>query len=285
MTDQRDVKVFISWSGDLAKAVAVALREWLPLLFDRVSPWVSDTDISAGQRGLAQIEAELADTRFGLVIVTAENQDAPWLNFEAGALSKTVAEIAEHRVVPLLVDLPSAAALTGPLVQFQAKMAKRDGIRDVVQSLAAVAGIHETTVNKRFDAYWAQLETEIEREKAAIRPGAASEPEPRAEGDVLDEILLHVRSLRSDLEGSLRHEPAPTTIQRRKHEFQKFVTDLAAAHEMEVWKIVGDPFGNRTVTLSAKGAYTTEAEEAVKRAFYEKAAKADQSVDIEVVPF
>src|SRR4051812_40799847 len=103
VAEQRDIKVFISWSGDLAKSVAVPLREWLPLLFDRVNPWASDVDIAAGQRSLAQIEAELQDSNFGIVVITAANQHEPWLNFEAGALSKVVQGDIEQRVVPLLV--------------------------------------------------------------------------------------------------------------------------------------------------------------------------------------
>lgn len=269
--EQTDVKVFISWSGDLARGVAVALREWLPLLFDRVAPWASDSDIAAGQRGLAQIEAELADTRFGVVVVTAENQRAPWLNFEAGALSKTVVGDAEHRIVPLLVDLAGPADLTGPLAQFQAKAARRDGVRDLVRSLAGVAGIDEAVAGRRFDAYWPQLEAEIEAAKAAAPGGAEAEPERREEADVLDEILLHVRLLRSDLDGRPRRDPAPTQAQRREREFQKYMTDLSAEHGMEVFEIQGTPFGGREVVLSPKGTYTAAAETAVKEAFYQNA--------------
>lgn len=199
MADQRDVRVFISWSGDLARAVAVGLRDWLPLLSDWVRPWASDTDIAAGQRGLAQIEAELTGTQFGVVVVTAANQHAPWLNFEAGALSKTVAADVEQRVVPLLVDLAGASQLTGPLAQFQAKVADKDGVRDLILSLAAVAGIDERVAAERFDAYWPRLEPKI---AAAMQQSGKMEPtQPRREqADVLEEILTHVRQLRSATE-------------------------------------------------------------------------------------
>ena len=32
--------VFISWSGERSKALAVALRDWLPLVLHYVEPWV-----------------------------------------------------------------------------------------------------------------------------------------------------------------------------------------------------------------------------------------------------
>ena len=48
--------------------------------------------------------------------VTRENYLTPWINFEAGALSKA---FGHARVVPRLLDMP-ISDLTGPLVQFQA---------------------------------------------------------------------------------------------------------------------------------------------------------------------
>lgn len=83
-----------------------------------------------------QVESELSDSRFGVVVVTVDNQRAQWLIFAARALSKVVGD-GEHRVVPLLVDLDSAADPTGPLTHFQMKTATRDGVRDLVRSLAA----------------------------------------------------------------------------------------------------------------------------------------------------
>lgn len=219
MAEQSDVKVFVSWSGDLAKAVAFALRESLSLLSDRFIPWVSEADIEAGQRGLAQIEGELRDTRFGVVVVTAENQHAPWLNFEAGALSKAIAGDVEQRVVPLLVDLASPAQVTGPLSQFQAKVADREGVLALLRSLAAVAGVDEQVVATRFEDQWPRLEAKIAEVK---QKHAAAEGEPRVErrdqADVLDEILLHVRQLRVDREASTTATRDAAIRRRLAHE-------------------------------------------------------------------
>lgn len=177
-------------------AVASAIRSWLPLLFDNVAPWMSDSDISAGQRGLAAIEAELRNTRFGIIVVTEENRNSPWLNFEAGALSRVVADHTEHRVTPLLVDLPGPAQLTGPLTQFQAKAATREGVRDLLRSLAEVVGIATETIEKRFDAYWPKLEESI-TEGLNSHPRAGHQTIRRRSADeMLDEILEHVRDLR-----------------------------------------------------------------------------------------
>jgi hypothetical protein len=280
VAEQSDVKVFVSWSGDLAKAVAVGLREWLPLLFDRVAPWASDTDIAAGQRGLPQIEAELKDTRFGVVVVTAENQHAPWLNFEAGALSKTVPGDLDQRVVPLLVDLAGPTQLTGPLAQFQAKTAQKTGVRDLVRSLAAVAGIAEHVADARFEAYWPQLDTKI---VAAVEAASAAAGEPaekqaeRPEADVLDEILLHVRALRAD---EVRGAPSANASYRR------FVERLAARHGLKLSEIRYGP-GHVPISLHLEpvGEYTKAGEEGFERDYRATAVGDDANAQISVVPF
>lgn len=196
MAESQDLKVFISWSGERSRAVALAIRSWLPLLFDNVAPWMSEADISAGQRGLAKIEEELRNTRFGIIVVTADNQDSPWLHFEAGALSRVVADRTEHRVTPLLIDLTGPSQLTGPLTQFQAKAATRDGVRDLLRSLAEVVGIAAETIEKRFDVYWPKLEVAI-ADRLNSKPLAKDQTiRRRSADDMLDEILEHVRDLR-----------------------------------------------------------------------------------------
>jgi len=96
------MKVFISWSGPISREVAVALRDWLPSVIQAVEPYVSSEDIDPGVRWGVDIAGQLDDTEFGVLCVTRNNVTAPWLNFEAGALSKSVER---SRVVPFLIDL------------------------------------------------------------------------------------------------------------------------------------------------------------------------------------
>lgn len=282
MAQEDKVKVFISWSGSLARSVTQSLRSWLPLLLDPISPWASDTDIAAGQRGLAQIESELAQTSFGIVVVTPENQHAPWLNFEAGVLSKAVGDDPERRVIPLLVGLSSPTELTGPLAQFQAKVADESGVRDVVLSLASIAGIAELTVNARFSTFWPQLRDKIESAKAEESKENHVVAAPRDEADVLDEILMHVRSFRS---GSVLPNLTPTGSQKIQNDFQRFVTDLAAKHGMKVFDIEEVAFKDHRITLSPEAGYSEDSEEAVKRAFDEAAAVKRAKMEVSVIPF
>src|SRR4051812_22693174 len=116
------MKIFISWSGEQSRSIARALRTFLEDVNQRLDPWMSQTDIMAGSRWGIELAKQLDETHFGIICVTREALDSPWLLFEAGAISKS---IERGRVCPYLIDL-NPNELQGPLSQFQCKGAKRD---------------------------------------------------------------------------------------------------------------------------------------------------------------
>ena len=81
-------KIFISWSGDVSKRVAQALDKWLPEVVEGIEPWISTQDISAGVRWGSEIARQLERINFGIICLTPDNLQAPWILFEAGALAK-----------------------------------------------------------------------------------------------------------------------------------------------------------------------------------------------------
>jgi hypothetical protein len=184
-------KVFISWSGNLSKQVAVVWHDLLSHLFDAVVPFMSEADIGAGERGLARIETELADTLFGIIVVTQENQRSQWLNFEAGALSKNLPD-AENRVAPCLVDFPLKSDATGPLTQFQATLLDREGIERILVAIADVMHLNTESLRQRFVFAWDAVYKD-RFAKASETP--AGTPEHRPEREILDEILTIARDL------------------------------------------------------------------------------------------
>ncbi|MCL2483300.1 MAG: toll/interleukin-1 receptor domain-containing protein [Propionibacteriaceae bacterium] len=96
------MKVFISWSGPLSKKVAQVLKDWIPSVIQAIEPFLSSEDIEKGNRWNTDIARELQESTFGIICVTLENLSAEWLNFEAGALSKT---IENTHVAPFLLDV------------------------------------------------------------------------------------------------------------------------------------------------------------------------------------
>ncbi len=73
------MKVFITWSGKTSKALAEVFREWLPGVIQAVKPYYSPDDITKGSRWFPEISKELEESRVGLICLTRDNLQEPWL--------------------------------------------------------------------------------------------------------------------------------------------------------------------------------------------------------------
>lgn len=99
------MKVFLSWSGHKSHQVALVLRDWLPSVIQSLTPYVSSEDIDKGARWSTDIAKELEDSTFGILCVTKDNLEAPWLLFEAGALSKMM-RVSKKYLAPSIYSYP-----------------------------------------------------------------------------------------------------------------------------------------------------------------------------------
>ena len=154
------MKVFISWSGNKSHRVALVFREWLPSVIQSVVPYVSSEDIDKGARWSTDIAKELEDSTFGILCVTKDNLNAPWLSFEAGALSKTMDK---SFVSPFLFDI-KRAEVNGPILQFQSTIFEKEDIKKLLSTINKACGeegISESMLDKAFEVWYPTLEKDL----------------------------------------------------------------------------------------------------------------------------
>lgn len=191
------VRVFISWSGEKSQAIAGKLASWLPRVIQLVEPYFSPDDVVKGTRWNTEISTQLEASRIGLLCVTDENLTAPWLLYEAGALSKSMQE---SRVCPLLFGV-TKADLTGPLAQLQAADFTLPEVRRLVGmingELSQGLRLDESVLMATFDTWWPQLEGEI---SAILKTPAKGVRTKRDHGEILAEILDLARATRRDVD-------------------------------------------------------------------------------------
>jgi len=209
------MKIFISWSGTRSQALAQTLREWLPLVLDYVEPWVSDTDIAAGDRWAQAIGTELEASNFGIICITPENLTSPWVLFEAGALAKSMQD---GKVIPLLFGL-EFSDITDPLAQFQAKKVDQAGLGEVIQAIEKVSDNknREDLIRRRFNGLWPDFEKMVEE----IPKRAPTEKHARQPSEILEELVTGVRGLDSRL-GEFSSEIVERDPRRRYRKYRMF---------------------------------------------------------------
>src|SRR4029077_10602472 len=125
------MKGFLSWSGKTSREVAQAFHDWLPFVIQAVKPFISTGDIDKGKRWSDVLSTELNETAYGILIITPDNFDKPWIHFEAGAISKAVDKAF---VSPFLFNI-DPLRIVGPLSQFQATVNEPDDILRLLSSI------------------------------------------------------------------------------------------------------------------------------------------------------
>lgn len=154
--------VFLSWSGERSRRVASALVDWLPRVIQSIRPWTSDEHIFKGDRWFKEIGSNLGSHNVGIICVTPENHKAPWLLFEAGALSNA---IGRAKVCPFLLGMLKSE-LEGPLQQFQATVFERKDVLKLLKSLNSTLGensIDDAVLKDAFNQRWPDLEKAVSK--------------------------------------------------------------------------------------------------------------------------
>lgn len=189
------MKIFISWSGERSKQVAVLLKDWLQHVNHIIKPWMSSHDIDNGAVWFNEISNQLAETKIGIACLTNENKDKPWILFEAGALAKG---LSSTRVCTFLIDL-SPNDLGNPLAQFNHSFPTKENmfklIKSINRELGDLAMIDAIQTNV-FETFWPQFEESFE---LIIKGTHSVKTEKRSSEETLEEILSSVRLIEKQI--------------------------------------------------------------------------------------
>jgi hypothetical protein len=186
-----DFNIFLSWSGDQSRWVADALRRWLPVVLQTAKPWMSSANIDIGSRSLSEISARLNGMKIGIVCLTPENLEAPWILYEAGALSKEIGE--KSRLCTYLLAGLEFQDIKGPLGMFQATKPDKQGTRDMIFTINRTLGhapVPDANLDRLIDAMWPQFEGDLKKMPTSQQPPLAK----REVGDMVSEILQIARA-------------------------------------------------------------------------------------------
>lgn len=187
------MNVFVSWSGALSKNVAEVLKTWIPSIIQSVQIFFSPDDIEKGQNWNKRITDELNQCEFGIICLTSENKDAPWINFEAGAIAKTL----DSKVAALLVDI-SPSDIKGPISLYQATYFKKTDFFKLCESINNSLDdgkIKDEILKRTFEAIWPDIEGEIKKllDSTDLKVDADEDKGGNNTAELLETILQSLR--------------------------------------------------------------------------------------------
>ena len=189
------MKVFISWSGELSRRVADSLHKHLPLMIQGLDVFMSKNDIESGSRWSQELSRQLEETSFGIICLTAENLTAPWLLFEAGALTKHV----EGRAAGLLIGNIQPSELAGPISQFQCRQFTKAEFKSLLSDLnkRLELPLSQSAIDALVDKWWDDLLLDHDD---ATREAKWKELSPnRPDRELLEELLVRTRAIEREI--------------------------------------------------------------------------------------
>lgn len=222
------MKVFLGWSGDLSHKVAVAIHDWLPNVIQAVKPFVSSEDIAKGARWSGDIAKELQASSYGIICVTKDNSQSPWINFEAGALSK---EIEKSNVSPFLFDL-RPSEIQGPLSQFMFVLNDKGEIFKLLSGindrLEVEQRLEKDVLKKAFEVWWPHLKEELAKieSEQVVKPKSERRTEVEMLEELLDLIKVQEREQWTLLESDALARVAST--EQQNYRFEQLTTSVNA---------------------------------------------------------
>lgn len=151
-------KIFLCWSKHRSRAIATAWATLLPEIINDIHPVVS-TEFQKGKEWSKLLRKDLDEARAGIVFLTPENVDAPWIHFEAGALATAVG----HRdgdVFTYIYGL-DPGRLAGPLSAYHSTVATKDDTERLVRDLCASLK-REPPDQTLYSAWWLKLEKALD---------------------------------------------------------------------------------------------------------------------------
>lgn len=212
------MKIFISWSGEKSRQVASLLEEWIKVVIQASEPWMS-TNIERGALWFSEINEQLASVSLGIICLTAENKEKPWILFEAGALAKG---LQSNRVATFLIDLKNED-IGQPLAQFNHTTPNKDGMLQLMNTInmqLVDRKLPQHIFDKAFEKNWPEFDERF-KSIAELPVSLPLDKPKRASDDILLELLNTVRSFDKRLQKMESSDNTITPVVKR--EYQTYV--------------------------------------------------------------
>ena len=151
-------KIFFCWSKSRSRAIAEAWAKLLPEIIQGVQPVLS-TEFHKGREWSQELRRHLDEARTGIVFLTPENVDAPWIHFEAGALATAVGK-RDGDVFTYVYGF-DPGRVSGPLSAYQSTVATKEDTQRLVSDLCAQ--LHRKPPHdEQYYAWWIKLHKSLD---------------------------------------------------------------------------------------------------------------------------
>lgn len=220
------MKIFISWSGITSRSIAETLRKFFPMMMQGIEVFMSKQDLESGTRWSNELSNQLDAADFGIICLTNQNKDKPWILFEAGALSKHL----HSRVCSLLIGNLSPTDISGPLSQFQNRHFCQEEFSKLVYDInqRQENPLIPNQLDLILEKWWPDIEKEYQNVLNKSHEELA--PDKRNDRDLLEEMLIRLRELQN-----IRNPQTVSDASKKLHDLIRY--ELSKLNEEELYTL------------------------------------------------
>ena len=242
------MKVFISWSGDRSKRVAELINAWIKCVIQSVQPWISSQDISRGELWYNAINKQVSQISTGIICLTKDHKDKPWILFEAGALAKG---LDTSHILTFLIDLTSEDLLLSPLSAFNHTSPDKIGVRKMMLTINSLVEIplDETTFDTVFEKFWPDFERQFHQiiDDTTTTAQSAKQIKEDPQTDLIKELIKSVRNLETSVyqirnNNDVRRDENEFRARERKYAVKKDEMIPLRAVDEDMLKMLAEKF-------------------------------------------
>lgn len=150
------MNVYVSYSGELSRDIASVIKECFPMIIQSLNVFVSAQDVKIGSFWRSELERTMEESECAIICITKENNNSPWLIFEAGMMAK------KTTLVPLLIDI-GYQELNDPLAVFHATLLGKEGLYSIINLLNKKVSnkLDSAILSETFEVMWPMINDKI----------------------------------------------------------------------------------------------------------------------------
>jgi len=225
------MQVYISWSGKTNYKLALRIRDLIRKVTPGLEVWVSAEDIEEGTRWSSDFIQILNEVAFGIICVDPSNHQSPWMQFELGAIAKS---IDKYNIRVFLYNL-TTSEITKPLTLFPPLSLEKNEFKSLFDDLSAVfpkARIPRFEMIDRLNKEWENFENDLVEINLAKKGSVDEGEEERIRVEIasreigyINEIGQNILALISVNEG-IDEERIATTMYISRNDTLRYLIDL-----------------------------------------------------------
>jgi len=184
------MKIFISWSDKPSDDIAKLLESFLKICIPNLDIFCSKSKLRKGKQWFTEIQAGLENSDFGILCLTESNTNNPWINFEAGALSK----FADHaHICPILFGFnQDNLDSRSPFNNYMCTKFNEDDMRKLIETIRETQSVHQ---KETIEIYFQQFFPAFKKKVDVIISKSKLPQKEKTQKELLHELLYIARNI------------------------------------------------------------------------------------------